>query len=121
MLKLTPIQLVSRIFSYIISTFLVLFTHFSPCFSPGTPKTVRVERSADQVIEFSSLVFFKDDIGFSLETINYNRTESGVILQVHTNSKVSSMFAGTQDKCVACNKKVYPIEKVIALTMLTCL
>ncbi|KAK9203081.1 hypothetical protein WN943_013335 [Citrus x changshan-huyou] len=44
----------------------------------GTPKTVRVERSADQV----------------------------------TNSRVSSMFAGTQDKCVACKKTVYPIEKV---------
>ncbi|XP_004299580.1 PREDICTED: LIM domain-containing protein WLIM1-like [Fragaria vesca subsp. vesca] len=28
------------------------------------------------------------------------------------NSKVSSMFAGTQDKCVACKKTVYPIEKV---------
>ncbi|KZV33840.1 hypothetical protein F511_26822 [Dorcoceras hygrometricum] len=28
------------------------------------------------------------------------------------NSKVSSMFAGTQDKCVSCNKKVYPLEKV---------
>ncbi|GKV14256.1 hypothetical protein SLEP1_g25157 [Rubroshorea leprosula] len=44
----------------------------------GAPKTVRVERSADQV----------------------------------TNSRVSSMFAGTQDKCVACKKTVYPIEKV---------
>ncbi|KAK2663823.1 hypothetical protein Ddye_002397 [Dipteronia dyeriana] len=29
-----------------------------------------------------------------------------------SNSKVSSMFAGTQDKCVACKKTVYPIEKV---------
>ncbi|KAM7479932.1 hypothetical protein LguiA_028145 [Lonicera macranthoides] len=29
-----------------------------------------------------------------------------------TNSKVSSMFGGTQDKCVACKKTVYPIEKV---------
>ncbi|VVA16952.1 PREDICTED: LIM [Prunus dulcis] len=28
------------------------------------------------------------------------------------NSKVSSLFAGTQDKCVACKKTVYPIEKV---------
>lgn len=28
-------------------------------------------------------------------------------------SKVSSMFAGTQDKCVACSKTVYPIEKVL--------
>ncbi|KAK6128198.1 hypothetical protein DH2020_038060 [Rehmannia glutinosa] len=28
------------------------------------------------------------------------------------NSKMSSFFAGTQDKCVACSKKVYPLEKV---------
>ncbi|KAL8235791.1 hypothetical protein R6Q59_016872 [Mikania micrantha] len=27
-------------------------------------------------------------------------------------SKVSSMFSGTQDKCRACNKTVYPLEKV---------
>ncbi|KAF5734174.1 pollen-specific protein SF3-like [Tripterygium wilfordii] len=32
--------------------------------------------------------------------------------QVNTNSRVSSMFAGTQDKCVGCKKTVYPIEKV---------
>lgn len=25
------------------------------------------------------------------------------------------MFAGTQDKCVACSKTVYPIEKVLIL------
>ncbi|XP_058112172.1 LIM domain-containing protein WLIM1-like [Magnolia sinica] len=30
----------------------------------------------------------------------------------HTNNRVSSMFAGTQDKCVACKKTVYPLEKV---------
>ncbi|KAK6920757.1 Zinc finger, LIM-type [Dillenia turbinata] len=29
-----------------------------------------------------------------------------------TNSKVSSLFAGTQEKCVACKKTVYPLEKV---------
>ena len=33
-------------------------------------------------------------------------------MQGQTNSKVSSMFAGTQEKCVACKKTVYPIEKV---------
>ncbi|XWS48125.1 hypothetical protein CRYUN_Cryun13aG0046300 [Craigia yunnanensis] len=44
----------------------------------GTPKTVRVDRSANQV----------------------------------ANSRVSSLFAGTQEKCVACKKTVYPIEKV---------
>ncbi|PIA40375.1 hypothetical protein AQUCO_02500223v1 [Aquilegia coerulea] len=27
-------------------------------------------------------------------------------------NKISSMFGGTQDKCVACKKTVYPIEKV---------
>ncbi|KAJ7298643.1 hypothetical protein O6H91_08G109000 [Diphasiastrum complanatum] len=27
-------------------------------------------------------------------------------------SKVSSLFSGTQEKCVACQKTVYPIEKV---------
>ncbi|KAI4336101.1 hypothetical protein L6164_014672 [Bauhinia variegata] len=32
--------------------------------------------------------------------------------KVQTNSKISSLFAGTQEKCVACNKTVYPIEKV---------
>ncbi|XP_073006284.1 LIM domain-containing protein WLIM1-like [Typha latifolia] len=28
------------------------------------------------------------------------------------NSRVSSIFVGTQDKCVVCKKTVYPIEKV---------
>ncbi|GMY24598.1 LIM domain-containing protein WLIM1-like [Fagus crenata] len=32
--------------------------------------------------------------------------------QVQANSKVSSLFGGTKEKCVACNKTVYPIEKV---------
>ncbi|KAI4341411.1 hypothetical protein MLD38_026138 [Melastoma candidum] len=29
-----------------------------------------------------------------------------------TNSRVSRFFSGTQEKCVACKKTVYPIEKV---------
>ncbi|KAK8587978.1 hypothetical protein V6N13_086936 [Hibiscus sabdariffa] len=29
-----------------------------------------------------------------------------------TSSKLSSMFSGTQDKCAACEKTVYPLEKV---------
>ncbi|KAI8543603.1 hypothetical protein RHMOL_Rhmol08G0231200 [Rhododendron molle] len=45
----------------------------------GAPKTVRLDRSANQG---------------------------------QTNSKVSRLFGGTQDKCVACKKTVYPIEKV---------
>ncbi|KAJ8450203.1 hypothetical protein Cgig2_033397 [Carnegiea gigantea] len=33
------------------------------------------------------------------------------IEQNRTPNKVSSMFSGTQDKCPACNKTVYPLEK----------
>ncbi|KAL8123470.1 hypothetical protein AgCh_011443 [Apium graveolens] len=32
--------------------------------------------------------------------------------QGQTNSRISRMFGGTQEKCVACNRTVYPIEKV---------
>ncbi|GAB2223752.1 hypothetical protein Drorol1_Dr00004492 [Drosera rotundifolia] len=32
--------------------------------------------------------------------------------QGYTNNRVSSFFGGTQEKCVACKKTVYPIEKV---------
>ncbi|XP_019154421.1 PREDICTED: LIM domain-containing protein WLIM1-like [Ipomoea nil] len=32
--------------------------------------------------------------------------------QTYTSSKVSRLFSGTQEKCVACNKTVYPLEKV---------
>ncbi len=36
-----------------------------------------------------------------------------VFMQQHkAPTKASLMFAGTQEKCIACNKTVYPIEKV---------
>ncbi len=36
-----------------------------------------------------------------------------VLMQQHkAPTKASLMFAGTQEKCIACNKTVYPIEKV---------
>ncbi|KAE8693808.1 LIM domain-containing protein PLIM2c [Hibiscus syriacus] len=34
------------------------------------------------------------------------------MLQPRTPSKLSSMFSGTLDKCAACEKTVYPLEKV---------
>nr|DAD34672.1 TPA_asm: hypothetical protein HUJ06_005311 [Nelumbo nucifera] len=40
-----------------------------------------------------------------------SRTDKSVD-QGNANNKVSTLFAGTQDKCVACKKTVYPIEKV---------
>ncbi|KAL3342989.1 hypothetical protein AABB24_026840 [Solanum stoloniferum] len=32
--------------------------------------------------------------------------------KAQANNKVSALFGGTQDKCVACKKTVYPLEKV---------
>ena len=29
------------------------------------------------------------------------------------NTKMSNLFSGTQDKCIACDNKVYPLEKVL--------
>ncbi|KAL8119142.1 hypothetical protein AgCh_016595 [Apium graveolens] len=34
-------------------------------------------------------------------------------LATHAPSKVSSLFTGTQDKCAACEKTVYPFEKIM--------
>ncbi|MBA0743614.1 hypothetical protein Gogos_006279 [Gossypium gossypioides] len=34
------------------------------------------------------------------------------MLQNRTPSKLSSLFSGTLDKCAACEKTVYPLEKV---------
>ncbi|THG21759.1 hypothetical protein TEA_028418 [Camellia sinensis var. sinensis] len=72
----------------------------------GAPKTVRVDRSAYQVLngaKFSNpfLLDISDPVWGEL-----NKPKG------HTNNKVSSLFAGTQDKCVACKRTVYPLEKV---------
>lgn len=40
-----------------------------------------------------------------------------LLQQNATPNKVSNMFAGTRDKCVGCKKTVYPIEKVIVLSI----
>ncbi|KAH7428583.1 hypothetical protein KP509_09G007700 [Ceratopteris richardii] len=39
-------------------------------------------------------------------------SDSGFDSDSRTPSKVSSAFAGTQEKCIACGKTVYPIEKI---------
>lgn len=38
-----------------------------------------------------------------------------MLLQTRTPSKLSSLFSGTLDKCAACEKTVYPLEKVTKL------
>ncbi|KAJ4962489.1 hypothetical protein NE237_022428 [Protea cynaroides] len=40
------------------------------------------------------------------------KPEKAISSQSASTNKVSSMFGGTRDKCVACQKTVYPIEKV---------
>uniref|UniRef100_A0A3Q7GYU3 LIM zinc-binding domain-containing protein n=1 Tax=Solanum lycopersicum TaxID=4081 RepID=A0A3Q7GYU3_SOLLC len=78
----------------------------------GAPKTVR-ERSADQVLfehtsssTFTTYIF----VHFSLPADLI--IDCLVFISQGSNSKVSSLFGGTQDKCVACKKTVYPLEKV---------
>ncbi|KAJ9677655.1 hypothetical protein PVL29_022571 [Vitis rotundifolia] len=79
----------------------------------GAPKTVR---SVDQVLCHPNFNFSLQDLQLLLRSYWLLYIELFLILsalvQGHTNSKVSSMFAGTQEKCVACKKTVYPIEKV---------
>ncbi|KAK2976548.1 hypothetical protein RJ640_023786 [Escallonia rubra] len=56
---------------------------------------------------------FKESGNFSK---NFHTCETLFIYEIHIQtrapSKLSSMFSGTQDKCSACNKTVYPLEKV---------
>ncbi|RWR90983.1 LIM domain-containing protein WLIM1 [Cinnamomum micranthum f. kanehirae] len=40
------------------------------------------------------------------------RVDKSVDQVHHNNNRVSSLFGGTQEKCVACKKTVYPLEKV---------
>ncbi|GMI99036.1 PLIM2b [Hibiscus trionum] len=52
---------------------------------------------------------FKESGNFS-KNFQSGKTERGE--HNRTPSKLSSMFSGTQDKCAACEKTVYPLEKV---------
>ncbi|GLJ29179.1 hypothetical protein SUGI_0575310 [Cryptomeria japonica] len=40
------------------------------------------------------------------------RNDKSVDSENKTPSRISALFSGTQDKCVACGKTVYPLEKV---------
>lgn len=54
---------------------------------------------------------FKETGNFSknFQTSGKSERENSM---TRTPSKLSSLFSGTQDKCAACNKTVYPLEKV---------
>ncbi|XP_059650979.1 LIM domain-containing protein PLIM2c-like [Cornus florida] len=54
---------------------------------------------------------FKESGNFSKNFQSSGKTDRQHSLS-RTPSKLSSMFSGTQDKCSACNKTVYPLEKV---------
>ncbi|KAK6938574.1 Zinc finger, LIM-type [Dillenia turbinata] len=70
----------------------------------GTPKIVKPEKPIDaEVIPFTLLLVAR----FKTTNLNHDMPR-----QKPTANKVSSMFAGTRDKCVGCSKTVYPTEKV---------
>lgn len=54
---------------------------------------------------------FKESGDFRKNFQTVSKTDKQ-IEQNKTPNKVSSMFSGTQDKCPACNKTVYPLEKI---------
>ncbi|KAK9202356.1 hypothetical protein WN944_017566 [Citrus x changshan-huyou] len=54
---------------------------------------------------------FKESGNFSKNFQTGTKAEKQMELN-RTPSKLSSLFSGTQDKCAACEKTVYPLEKV---------
>ena len=76
----------------------------------------KVDRSAEQVLHFmyqslSSLHNSSHELEVNLEEVCHNRFVL-YFSQGQNNKRVLSMFGGTQEKCTACNKTVYLIEKV---------
>ncbi|PHT81816.1 LIM domain-containing protein PLIM2c, partial [Capsicum annuum] len=55
---------------------------------------------------------FKESGNFSKNFQTSSKSEGENSL-IKAPSKLSALFSGTQDKCAACNKTVYPLEKVI--------
>ncbi|XP_023528481.1 LIM domain-containing protein PLIM2c-like [Cucurbita pepo subsp. pepo] len=55
---------------------------------------------------------FKESGNFSKNFQTSKPSEKQNDMQSRAPSKLSSMFSGTQDKCSACTKTVYPLEKV---------
>ncbi|CAI9770222.1 unnamed protein product [Fraxinus pennsylvanica] len=53
---------------------------------------------------------FKESGNFSKNFQTSKQEKENALTRVP--SKVSAMFSGTQDKCSACNKTVYPLEKM---------
>lgn len=63
-------------------------------------------------LNFLELMLLSTSFTDAPRTARVDRSVSGA-----ASSKLTSMFAGTQDKCVTCKKTVYPIEKVVIITI----
>jgi len=79
-------------------------------------ETASGELSAEEVLAFLCCwTLFSVEINiFDISASNFAFTFSLQYMceQNKVPSKASLMFSGTQDKCIACSKTVYPIEKV---------
>ncbi|MCD7448182.1 hypothetical protein HAX54_039138 [Datura stramonium] len=53
-----------------------------------------------------------EDVLMVQETAAKFRLLLTIAQKTEVSSKVSALFSGTQDKCAACKKTVYPLEKV---------
>ncbi|KAF7826042.1 LIM domain-containing protein PLIM2c-like [Senna tora] len=55
---------------------------------------------------------FKESGNFSKNFHTAKSSEKSNDMSKNSNSRLSSLFSGTQDKCAVCSKTVYPLEKV---------
>lgn len=56
--------------------------------------------------------YYSNNLQFTFLGFRNLNLSSGYCTQKPNANKVSSMFAGTRDKCLACQNTVYPTEKV---------
>nr|GMD81409.1 LIM domain-containing protein WLIM2b-like [Ipomoea batatas] len=75
-------------------------------YNSGTPQKCK---ACDKTVYIAEMVA---PGGVAYHNTCFRCTHCNGRLSTRTPSKLSSMFSGTQDKCAACKKTVYPLEKV---------
>lgn len=97
------------IFFSIVNTFahFILITHFLQLFNYSSFEGVLYCKP-----HFDQLFKMTGSLDKSFEGASKTTRVDRSADQGQNNTRISRMFGGTQEKCVACKKTVYPIEKV---------
>ena len=81
-------------------------------FCIGTPKIGKPDRPLEGEVNFQTTLFICFLILCFCGSWTFITFDLKNLLQRPAGTKVSNMFGGTREKCVGCDKTVYPIEKV---------